>query len=115
MANTYTWNCKTVDVYPSYESQTDVVYNVHWILNGESDQQDSEGNNYKARVYNTQELTLDDVGSGFIPFADLTNATVTGWVETALGAEEVAHLKSIIDSIIAEQVNPTSETKIIED
>ena len=30
MANTYTWDCKTVDVYPEFESNSDVVYNVHW-------------------------------------------------------------------------------------
>ena len=30
--NTYTWDCKTVDVYPTHESLTDVVYNVHWRL-----------------------------------------------------------------------------------
>jgi hypothetical protein len=113
MANTYTWNCKTVDVYPSYESQTDVVYNVHWILKGESDQQDSEGNNYMATVYNSQTLSLEDIGSNFIPFADLTNATVAGWVESALGTEKINELKSAIDDKIDEQINPTSETKII--
>jgi hypothetical protein len=30
MANTYTWDCKTVDTYPTHNEQTDVVYNVHW-------------------------------------------------------------------------------------
>lgn len=113
MANTYTWNCKTVDVYPTYESQTDVVYNVHWILEGESDQQDTEGNNYMATVYNSQALSLEDIGSDFIPFADLTNAIVAGWVESALGTEKVDELKSAIDNKIDEQINPTSETKTI--
>ena len=31
MEVTYDWNCKTVDVHPQEEGQTDVVYNVHWI------------------------------------------------------------------------------------
>jgi len=44
MANTYTWDCKTVDVYPNHDGHSDVVYVVHWRLNAESDQQDSEGN-----------------------------------------------------------------------
>ena len=31
---TYDWNCKTVDVHPQEEGETDVVYNVHWIVTG---------------------------------------------------------------------------------
>ena len=44
MATTYDWNCRTVDCYPTDESYTDVVYNVHWRVTGISDQKDSEGN-----------------------------------------------------------------------
>jgi hypothetical protein len=112
MANTYTWDCKTVDVYPEYENNSDVVYNVHWRLNAESDQQDSEGNNYTATVYGTQALTVDDIGS-FIPFADLTNDTVTGWVTTGMGEDEVDNLKSGLDAQIALLITPTSVTKTI--
>ena len=112
MANTYTWDCKTVDVYPTHDSHSDVVYNVHWRLNAESDQQDAEGNNYSASVYGTQTVNADDIAN-FIPFADLTNDTVTGWVTTGMGDDEVANLKSGLDSNIDDQINPTSETKTI--
>ena len=112
MANTYTWDCKTVDVYPTYDNYSDVVYNVHWRLNAESDQQDAEGNNYTATVYGTQTLTVDDIGS-FIPFADLTNDTVIGWITTAMGDDEVQSLKDGLDSNIDSQINPTSVTKTI--
>jgi hypothetical protein len=113
MANIYTWDCKTVDVHPTYESETDVVYNVHWRLNAESDQQDAEGNAYTASVYGTQSLSLEDIGTDFIPFADLTNEIVSGWVEGIMGEEEVANLKTTLDSNIDEEINPTSETKTI--
>ena len=113
MANTYNWDCKTVDVHPTYESHTDVVYVIHWRLNAESDQQDAEGNNYTASVYGTQSLSLEDIGTDFIPFADLTNTIVTGWVEGLMGEEEVASYKAALDSKIAEEINPTSETKTI--
>ena len=112
MANTYTWDCKTVDVYPTHDSHSDVVYNVHWRLNAESDQQDADGNNYSASVYGTQTVNADDI-TNFIPFADLTNDTVTGWVTTVMGDDEVANLKSGLDSDIDSQINPTSETKTI--
>jgi hypothetical protein len=112
MANTYTWDCKTVDVYPNHDSQSDVVYNVHWRLNAVSDQQDAEGNNYSASVYSTYSVNADDI-SNFIPFADLTNDTVTGWVTAGMGDDEVASLKSSLDNQIALLITPTSVTKTI--
>ena len=112
MAIGYTWDCKTVDVYPTHDGHSDVVYVVHWRLNAESDQQDAEGNNYSASVYGTHSVNADDI-SNFIPFADLTNDIVTGWVTSGMGDEEVANLKSGLDSNIENQINPTSVTKTI--
>jgi len=112
MANTYTWNCKTVDTYPTHDSHSDVVYNVHWRLNAVSDQQDAEGNNYAASVYGTHSVNADDISS-FVPFADLTNDTVTGWVIDGIGEDEVASMKESLDNDIDGQINPTSETKTI--
>jgi len=34
----------------------------------------------------------------FVPFADLTNDTVTGWVTAGMGDDEVASLKSGLDA-----------------
>ena len=112
MANTYTWDCKTVDTYPTHDSHSDVVYNVHWRLNAESDQQDADGNNYSASVYGTHSVNADDISS-FIPFADLTNDIVTGWVTSGMGDDEVQSLKDGLDSNIDSQINPTSVTKTI--
>ena len=112
MSNTYTWDCKTVDVYPTHDGHSDVVYVVHWRLNAESDQQDAEGNNYSASVYGTHSVNADDIAN-FIPFADLTNDIVTGWVTAGLGDDEVANLKLGLDSNIDNQINPTSVTKTI--
>jgi|TARA_B100001094_G_C17976071_1_gene692840 hypothetical protein len=116
MANTYNWDCKTVDVYPTYEEHSDTVYNVHWRLNCESSEThevDGQEVPYTASVYGTQSLSLDDIGTDFVPFADLTNAVVTGWVEGIMGEEEVANLKSALDAKISEEITPTTETKTI--
>ncbi len=112
MANTYTWDCKTVDVYPTHDSHSDVVYVVHWRLNAVSDQQDAEGNKYAASVYGTHSVNADDI-SNFVPFADLTNDMVTGWVTAGMGDDEVASLKSSLDDQIALLITPTSVTKTI--
>tara|TARA_Y100000004_G_scaffold60326_1_gene67358 strand:+ start:294 stop:692 length:399 start_codon:yes stop_codon:yes gene_type:complete len=111
--NTYSWDCKTVDCYPTFEDNADVVYNVHWRLNCTSDKVDAEGNPYVASVYGTQAISTEDI-KDFIPFADLDNATVSGWVQTTMGDDEVAELKSNLDANIESQINPTSVTLQIE-
>ena len=86
MANTYAWDCKTVDVYPTHDSNSDVVYNVHWRLTATSDQThevDGENVPYTASVYGAQGISTDD-NENFIPFADLNKAVITCWVELSL-------------------------------
>lgn len=112
MANTYIWDCKTVDVYPTHDSHSDVVYNVHWRLNAVSDQQDAEGNDYSASSYGTHSVNADDI-ENFVPFADLTNDLVSGWVIDGIGEDEVASMKESLDNNIDGQINPTSETKTL--
>ena len=102
----YTWNNKIVDTYPSFEGETDVIFNVHWRLTGE----DTDGN--VGSVYGTIALDTSDL-SNFIAFADITEADVNGWVETAMGEDEVQAKKDAIDAQIAEIVNPTVVTKTI--
>ena len=103
---TYTWNNKTVDTYPSLEGNTDVIFNVHWRLTG----QDEDGN--VGSTYGTQSLETSDLSS-FTSFADITEEQINGWVEAALGAEEVQAKKDAIDAQIAEKVNPSVVTKTI--
>ena len=110
MAITYTWNVSTVDT-KTIDSNDDVIYNVHWRLNAEDDvNQDDEGNNITAGVYGTQILDTSDL-SNFIIFGNVDATTVQGWVEAAMGADEVQSLKDGLDGQIAELVTPSSETK----
>ena len=110
MAITYTWNVSTVDT-KTIDSNDDVIYNVHWRLNAEDDaNQDDEGNNITAGVYGTQSLDTSDL-SDFISFDSVDATTVQGWVEAAMGADEVQSLKDGLDGQIAELVTPSSETK----
>ena len=114
MATTYDWNCKTVDCYPTDQSYTDVVYNVHWIVTGTSDQKDSEGNFYTATNIGTQTVSTSDLSS-FTPFADLTNADVVAWTKEAMGADQVTALETNIQSQIDSEITPTSVTLTIGD
>ena len=113
MAIGYTWVVSTVDTYPTHNSQSDVVYNVHWRLTAEDDaNQDADGNNWTASSYGTQALDTTDI-TDFTAFADLTSSDVQGWVEAAMGADEVTALKAGLDAQIAAKITPTSVTKTI--
>jgi len=112
MAISYEWNVNTVDVYPTDEGHSNVIYNVHWRLNATDTEVDAEGNPYTASVYGTQSLDPSDL-SDFTDFDSVTSSQVQGWVESAMGAEEVQSLKDSLDAKIAGQINPTSETKTL--
>ena len=113
MAINYAWDVSTVDTYPTKDSNSDVVYNVHWRLTATDDaNNDADGNPQTATVYGSQGLDTDSISS-FTAFADLTSSDVQGWVEAALGADEVTAMKASLDAQIAEKITPTSVTKTI--
>jgi hypothetical protein len=114
MTVTYEWNCKTVDVHPTEGSETDVVYNVHWIITGVSDELDPEGNAYQSTNIGTQVVPLDPE-SEFIPFEDLTNEIVVEWTKNAMGEEQVKAMESLAKESINKKINPTSVTMTIAD
>lgn len=98
MAITNTWSIQQLDAYPELDGDTDVVFTVHWTLNG------TDGT-YAGSVYGTVGVTLDE-GSTFTPYADLTQAQVIGWVKDALGEEQVASYEANVAQQIADQANP---------
>lgn len=108
----YDWNCKTVDCYIEQDGDADVVYNVHWIVTGTSDQLDSEGNPYSTTNIGTQVVPLDS-GTPFIPFEDLTNEIIVEWTQDAMGEEQVTDIEANIAASIELLINPTSITLTI--
>ena len=113
MAISYNWNVSTVDTYPTLDNNADVIYNVHWKITGTDDaNNDSDGNALTADTYGTQTLNTKDISS-FTAFASVNATTVQGWVETAMGADNVQAKKNSIDAQIALLVTPTSVTKTL--
>jgi hypothetical protein len=111
----YTWDCRTVDCYPTKDEQgvelDDVVYNIHWRLTG-TEAVDTK--TYTATVIGTQMVSADDIDPAtFVPFEDLTNEIATGWCTAAMGPEQVANLETSVANQIASQINPTSITLVI--
>ena len=113
MAIGYTWDVSTVDTYPTKDSKSDVVYNVHWRLIATDDtNKDSNCNNWTAESYGSQTLDTSDLSS-FTAFGSLNAAKVQGWVEAALTSDTVTAMKTSLDANIAEKITPTSVQKTI--
>lgn len=98
MAITNTWSVVQMDAYPEYEGNADVVFTVHWTLNGTEDE-------YAGSVYGSAGLTLDPEAT-YVPYADLTEAQVIDWVKDALGEEAVTGYEANVAQQIADQINP---------
>jgi len=113
MAINYAWDVSTVDTYPTKDSNSDVVYNVHWRLTAtDGTNKDSDGNNWTATSYGSQGLDTDSISS-FTAFGSLDAAKVQGWVEAALTADTVTEMKASLKAQITEKITPTSVTKTI--
>lgn len=93
-----TWIVDQMSCYPEYEGHPDVVFTVAWRLNA------TDGT-YQGTVYGSVSLTLSP-DTPFTPYADLTQAQVIGWVQAAMGPEQVAAYETNVAQQIADQINP---------
>ena len=112
MANTYSWDCRTVDAYPTHTdengvTESQVVYNVHWRVTG------TDGT-HSATSIGTQTLETADL-SGFTAFDSVTHENMITWTKAALGTDRVTELEGSLDTQITELSTPTSVTRTIED
>ena len=108
MANTYSWSINALDTYPTQDSLTDVVYNIHWGLVATSDQLNDSGNGYMASSIGTQTVAAPDA-EDFTAFDDLTQEIVEAWLEAS--ELDVDAIKTGLDAQIVEKITPTSVTK----
>ena len=82
------------------------VTTVHWTA---SKVEASGSVEFSAGSYGTVGFTKED-GVNLIPYADLTEATVIGWVQASFGAETLAAMEAAYDAQIAEQQAPSKAT-----
>ena len=98
MAITNVWSVVQLNCYPELDGETDVVFTCHWVLSA------TDGT-YAGSVYGSVGVTLDP-DAPFVPYASLTEAQVIGWVQDALGAEQVASYEANVAQQIADQIDP---------
>lgn len=103
MAIVYEWSFPSLDViYRETDPQTEkpiqnVVTTVHWVYT-------ARDGGYTATMYST--VSLPPPGQPFIAYEDLTPDIVQGWVETSLGADQVAEMQQSLANSIEIQKNP---------
>ena len=95
MAIEYTWTIGNLE-YNNDSDQGVVI--AHWRCTGVD-------GDYSASAYSTQSFTPDPSADGYVAFADLTEATVIGWVQNAV---DQAATEASIASKIEAQKNPAT-------
>jgi hypothetical protein len=94
MATTFTWGINTL----GRETNDGFVFVAHYTV-------DANDGTYSSGAYGSVGFERPD---NLIPYADLTEETVIGWVKEALGGDEkVAEIQAALQSQIDEQRNPT--------
>jgi hypothetical protein len=101
MSISYTWNINALECYPTYESQTDVVFNVTWSYRGVDSNGVGSSRGGKTEVTYT-------AGSPFTPFAQLTEAQVLGWVQPTITPEQMTEMEAGINGDISWQIAQAS-------
>ena len=79
------------------ETADGFVFTAHYTVDAKDDA-------YSAGAYGSVGFERPE---NLIPFADLTEATVIGWVKEALGEEKVEGVETALQGQLDEQRNPT--------
>lgn len=81
-----------------------IVYTAHWTVNATAES-GAEGS-ASAGAYGSIGLEAPAEGDTPIPFEELTQEVVVGWVKDKLGEEQVASTEAALAAQIAEQLSP---------
>ena len=104
---TITWKVTTMDCYPKYEQETDVVFTVHWDCLGNMTVATGSlsGSTYNSRLYGTTGVMYHS-GSSFTPYSQLTQPQVLSWVFESMGQQQKDSIEAGAASAIYTQIDP---------
>jgi hypothetical protein len=92
---TYTKTINSLDSYKDIDGNTDVVFNIYWNLIGEEN-----GVSTSCPAITTVPYVA---GSSFIPFADLTEEIVLGWINTYTTLAAMQQYENTVSFAIQQQ------------
>ena len=94
MATTFTWGINTLE----REAADGFVFTAHYTVN-------AEDGTYSSGAYGSISLERGDT---LVPYADLTEDQVIGWVKEKLGGDEkVTEIQAALQAQLDEQHAPT--------
>ncbi len=96
------WKVSTMECYPTYQEEIDVVFTVHWECLGSETVNDVT---YNGRTYGSTKVEYH-AGSEFIPYESLTEELVLGWTWDAMGQGEKDSNEGNVQSQINNAINP---------
>lgn len=96
MATTFTWNIAQLE----RETEDGFVFTVHYTV-------DANDGTYNAGAYGSIGLERPD---DLIPFNQLDEETVVGWVKDYFGTEKVEEIETALQSQLDEKHAPTKAT-----
>ena len=106
MPITYTWTATSLIGYPVLDGETDVVTRASYTVLAD----DGEGH---TADYSNFAYTPLDPSVPFIPYADLTNDIIIGWVQYNIGADLIAAIDGSLAIQIERQVNPPPQPEVL--
>ena len=99
MTTTFTWGINTLE----RETDDGFVFTAHYTV-------DAKDDTYSSGAYGSVGFERPD---NLIPYADLTEPVVIGWVKEALGGDEkVAEIEAALQQQLDQQRNPTKATGV---
>jgi hypothetical protein len=93
MATTTTWKIANLE----RETEDGFVFTAHYTVN-------ADDGTYTSGAYGSLGFERPD---NLVPFSQLTEATVIGWVKEKFGEEKVTEIEAALQSQINEQKHPT--------
>lgn len=94
MATTFTWRIANLE----RQTSDDCVLTAHYTIEASDD-------TYKAGAYGS--VGFEPPAENMIPFADLTEEIVVGWVKAKLGDESVGNIETALQRQLDEQHAPS--------
>lgn len=93
----FTWNVTNLFTQTVESEQNYVVTALYTVTGADGD--------YSASISSSARFSTETV-TPFIPYQDLTNDIVIGWIQQDLGSDGVASLEASIQGQIDSQINP---------
>ena len=99
MSITYNWVVTSMSTLQISPTETDYVVTANYSVIGVD-------GTFTSSIQDTATFAVADRDPNYIPYADLTNDIVIGWIQTGLGEDSIANIEYCIADQIAMQINP---------